>query len=216
MALALVTVGTSFREALCWNMEGIDYSIFSESGIKPSTPEVRELRYKMGQITWDKTSGFFENKLIDINSVDGYLWRYPAEIDTFFSIESRMLDQVTNIRFIVSSTESGITSANVLKYIIEDLWPDRFTFEDNITYPELQNGRYNIDAVCRQIEEAMAASQSAFLFVTGGYKLISMIGLKAFDQLTAQGDYKLIYKHEAGKIIVHYKDASSIVDIIPL
>jgi len=216
MALALVTVGTSFRGALCWNMEGIDYSIFSESGIKPSTPEVRELRYKLGQITRDKTSGFFENKLIDRNSIDGYLWRYPAEIDTFLSIESHMLDQVRRIRFIVSSTESGIISANVLKYIIEDLWPDRFTFEDNITYPELQNGPYNIDAVCRQIEEAMAASQSAFLFVTGGYKLISMIGLKAFDQLTAQGDYKLIYKHESGKIIVHDKDDSSIVDIIPL
>lgn len=213
MARAIITVGTSFREALCWNIDNVwrgDYNIPAHLG--PGSIEVKKLHLKMAENTRSWNS---EKQFINVfqSIPDNKTWRYPAEIDTLLTlerIEKNEFQSINEIVFIYSQGD-GQLAKSVLVELIKQIWPSRnFTVIPTNPYPNLPNTSGlqidNIfDIITNLIETNMGNVDTAFLLLTGGYKIVTICGKQVFDDLDDRS-YWLIYKHEDGATLVHKKN----------
>jgi len=211
MSLALITVGTSFREALCWDFNGtFTDPLFGVREISPVQTKVRKLRYEMGQIsTEDKVKynlQFFKNAFRKIDTTE-QTWRYPAEIDTLVQFEKFKKEEfasIDKIKFIISGNEDGRFAVNILKEIFKKIWPDKnLSFEESLEYSSIDETIEFNAGLIRKIEEDLnSAKEQVFLFVTGGYKYVVIMAGIAFYRSTSTQKH-LVYKHEESHLLIH-------------
>lgn len=207
MSLALITVGTSYREALCWDFDdNFEDPLFGKKDISPVHPKVRKLRFEIGQQTKDNYDLHFFNKAFRKIETPEQTWRYPAEIDTlvqFSYLKDQEFNGINKIQFIISGDEDGRFAADVLQNICEHLWPDKYIFDEYVEYEPI-DAMNQLDAeLIQKITKKLDSTQEpVFLFVTGGYKFVVIMAGIAFQKSEAAKKY-LIYKHEEGALIIH-------------
>ena len=220
MTLAIMTIGTSFQEALCWDLKKVFTPFFEDplisENIKPSEWKIKDYRHKMLNAFEDEISAphltdpfsVLTASFKTIKTSQQY-WRYPAEIDTLLTLQSERFDDIfkdlDEIKLVHSDDAGGgVFAKNVLEFIIKELWPNKFQISA-ISYRALTAAReFDISELRDHIKNSMARKQEALLILTGGYKLLSIIGAFAFGCLNFQNHhYRIAYKHEDGALIVH-------------
>ncbi len=226
MARAIITVGTSFQDALCWDFErvwedigGFPNVLYSKDA-KPRDPSVREKRLEMARVTADVHDA--ETFLDTFREVDPRQnWRYPAEIDTLKTLETRQPDlfnQISNVGFIYSDDDLGKLARSVCQRVIAKIWP-RWNFEDGMSYRSLKPDSTTdygetIKALSSDMSRRMGQSEPALLVATGGYKLVTLAAGEALDALDPERSYFLVYKHEDGTLVLQKPRFDEVI-IIP-
>lgn len=215
MALAIITVGTSFQESLCWDFPDVWNGNFEDPLIRPNIfptdTEVREYKYKMYNAVWQEVTNQanplerFQNHFRKIITPQQF-WRYPAEIDTLLEIQRHDKDffqSIDEIQLVYSGDANGKLTKDVIKFVISQLWPDTFKITKLKFTPLVRNEQYDYSHLLKNIKNEMKTHDSAFLILTGGYKFLSIVGVLAFQDIVAEGDYRILYKHEDGALIIH-------------
>ena len=214
MARAIITVGTSFQDALCWDFDRVweDIGGFPEvlyaEDVLPRDPVVREKRLEMARVTAQFHDA--ESFLNNFRQVDPRQhWRYPAEIDTLKTLEARQPDlfgQISKIVFVHSDDELGRLATTVCQGVIAQIW-STWDFEDSMSYPSLKpDSTTDYGETIRELSSNMSGrvgqSEPALLVATGGYKLVTLAAGKALDALDPERSYYLVYKHEDGALVL--------------
>jgi len=210
MALALITVGTSYREALCWDFgeegeEAFEDPLFDRPAVSPLDPEVRRMRQKMGQKTRDIMELETFSESFRIIKTPEQTWRYPAEIDTLIHFSNNYgkdFNSINRIKHILpEDNEEAELGSRIICEILKCLWKHKFEMDEAIYYPHLDTKQIGVNLI-KDIQQNLGDNKPVYLFVTGGYKIAVMMAGTAFHSMTTQ-ENRLIYKHEDSGLIYH-------------